>query len=243
MEKDIFKFIQVVDEMYKNIDTMRSDNFEGNYKKIITFSLIDMMSKAVYGDSIKGHKNKFIEFISEFSNWEHADRISTQQLLYVVRKDTSECLNELRELCEDKLTNWPTDQPVTLDHDLKYEALNTLWPEDYKLGGKIQLVHLKHVNLLYSLRNSLVHESRPLGYSFDLFDDMSVPYYSSRGVIKKDESGELIQLPHESFELTHPIHFFYSLVESSIPKVKDHLMENRVNPYSNFRFSSEWVVS
>lgn len=242
MEEDVNKFIDVVDKLYKNIDTVQSSQFEDNYKKIIAFSTIDMMSKAVYGDSIYGHRNRFTKFILEFGNWEYAERISLQQLIYVISRDSSPLLNELKQYCEGLISNWPTGEPITLNNEPRYEDMVGLWPKNYKVGGKIELDYLKHVNLFYSLRNSLIHENRPLGYSFELFD-MSVPYYSSRGVIKRDDSGKLVELSHEAFELSHPVKFFYAIIKNSLDNMKQYFLENQVNPYNNFRFGSEWVDS
>lgn len=137
-------------------------------------------------------------------------------------------------------SRWPRSQPVLLSYDPFYEELVTYWRENYKINGRITLEYFKHLNLFYSLRNSYVHENRPLGYSFELFSETK-PHYISRGVVRRDEDGNGVNSPHEAFELMHPTAFYFQLIETALPRMKNYCNENSINPYDNFRFGTEWI--
>lgn len=160
--------------------------------------------------------------------------------MFVLSKDTSTELEKLREHVLNLISQWPRNQPLLLDYDPEYDEISEFWPQEYKINGRITLDYFKHINLFYSLRNSYVHENRPLGHAFELFDEPS-PHYISRGVLRYDEDGKIIDLPHEAFELIHPTSFYYELINNALPRMKEYCRMNSIDPYSNFRFSSEWI--
>lgn len=240
--RDVHDFYLVIKDLCKNVETIKSAQYEVNYKKIVSFTIIDMMSKAVYGSKYNGYRSKFTNFILQFGDWKDANRISLQQLTLILNKDTSKEFDSLRDYCFTTLSLWPTDQPINLSYDPKYDEIKKIWPEGCKINNRITLDYFKHINLLYSLRNSLIHESRALGSYFELFDS-DVPHYNSLGVLKEDENGRLIELSHGTFELIHPIGFFLKLLNNSLNNMKQYCIDEGINPYENFRFGSEWVDS
>lgn len=66
MEKQINNYFLVIDGLVKSVDQIKSPQYEQNYKRIVLFSLMDMLSKAVYGDKFSRHRDKFANFINDF---------------------------------------------------------------------------------------------------------------------------------------------------------------------------------
>ncbi|WP_121611588.1 hypothetical protein [Mesobacillus foraminis] len=240
LEKQVDDFFLIMEGLIQSADSITSSQYESNYKKLALFSLLDMLSKGVYGTKYKQHRPKFTDFISDFCEWEYKNHISLQQLIFVLEKDTSPQLNTLREYAKDRLNHWPKNRAISLQYDPRYEEICEMWPQGYKSNGKITLDFLTHVNLFYSLRNSLVHEFRPKGYDYHYFDETE-PYYTSRGEIKRDENGKVVAIPHVAYELIHPVEFHIRLIRSAITHSKLYCLENEINPYDNFKTTSIWL--
>jgi hypothetical protein len=86
----------------------------------------------------------------------------------------------------------------------------------------------------------LVHELRPLGYEFNLFEEKSPHYTPMSKMYRDSESGELRMGTH-TWQLTYPEEFYYYLVDNAILNLKDYLITEQINPYDRFRFGSEWL--
>lgn len=104
MKNEINNFFLVIEGLIDSVRSINSTRYEENYKRIVLFSHIDMMSKAVYGDRFNNqrnsHRNKFTTFISEFCRWTDGNRISLQQLLLLLNKYPSERHLELKDRVE-----------------------------------------------------------------------------------------------------------------------------------------------
>lgn len=112
------------------------------------------------------------------------------------------------------------------------------WPRAQEhrapLAG-IDLERLKHVNLLWFYRNSLVHEFRPLGFGIEFPDD-TVPFYMTMDDM--DATGKLIP---GGWELVYPVKFFADITSKSISNLETYLRDNGLNPISSYDVGSYWL--
>lgn len=239
MEDSIDRYFDAVKELKESIMSIEGTKFVGNYKKTLLFSLMDMMAKAVYGD--KSNRKRFVRFVTNFCGWKHAQYISLQQLVFIVNEDDSEELSEVREVINSRIKSWPLHQPILLDYDPPPDGIKKIWPVGYRaVGNKIPLEHLTHVHLLWTLRNSLVHELRPLGYGIEFFDEKR-PHYASRGKIVKDDDTGKRKITHETWELVHPIEFYDELIENATENMRKYLIKHKINPFEKYKFGSSWL--
>ncbi len=94
-----------------------------------------------------------------------------------------------------------------------------------------------HSNLLYAYRNHLIHEFREPGRGTELDQRDTSPYYFRMTHISLCGSSEF-----ETWELVYPLGFFIILAESCLLKLKQHLLQNDLNPYSFYEFGTVWKV-
>lgn len=243
IKKEINNFITIADSLINSVNAIQSVSYENHYKKILYFSLMEMLCKAVYGNKFKNqHRKKVISFINDFCSWEHAQHVSLPQLVLFLKKECPAELVNLKEYTFDLIGKWPTYKPIYLSFDPHFKELRELWPGVIKINNqKMTLDHFRHDNLLYTLRNSFVHENRSLGFDFTLFDNIEEPYYTSRMAIVKSANGKESEVRHVAFELSHPVDFFKTLLLNALPKMEGFLLEQSLNPYDNFTISSEWI--
>lgn len=88
----------------------------------------------------------------------------------------------------------------------------------------------RHVELLYSYRNHLVHEFREPGYDRGVLGDDVTPYYM--GMITKQGNGV--------WELAYPTNFFAWVTERALANLRTYLEVNHLDPYAFYRFGSPW---
>jgi hypothetical protein len=242
-KKQIENFIIIAESLIESVDSIKSPSYEDHYKKILYLSLMEMLCKAVFGNKYKrDHRTKVIDFINDFCTWEYAQHISLPQLAIFLKSETPTELIELKEKTLDLLSKWSTSKPIYLRSDPHINELKYLWPNAIKIHNKwISLNYFRHDNLLYTLRNSYVHENRSPGYSFHLFDDIEEPYYTSRMAIVKSVDDTKSEYRHEAFELNHPVGFFKNLLLNALPHMKQFLLDQLIDPYANFSVGSEWI--
>lgn len=76
-------YLRAVNELRDSINMIRGERYIENHKKTLLFSVIDMLSKGVYGNRFGNNRTTMFEkFILEFCDWENAERISLQQLVH-----------------------------------------------------------------------------------------------------------------------------------------------------------------
>lgn len=241
MNSDIDQFNHVILEMLETINELKVTKYEENFKISLMYNFFDLLSKSAYGDLKINHRTKFIKYIDNFSNWKYKDHISLPQISLSLINYNAPEFEDLKNVVNYLLNKWAPSRPIKLDNDHDISELQKYWPMHTKINSKFTLDYFTHKNLLYNLRNSIVHEMRPLGRNFALFDEYE-PHYVSRGVLKKDkQTNAYIAIEHEMWELNYPYQFYYNLANESIPKLIQYFLENNINPYTNFNFSSSWV--
>ena len=238
MEIGTDSFIKALKELKNSIISIKTEKYEDNHKRRLFYSLMDMIAKTVI-QKPPSNKTRFLEFIHQFCDWEYSRYVSAQQLAYSLRSCNFPEFSQLSLLAEKTLSSWKTGHAVLLELDIPYAVAEKLWPSGMKLSGKV-LDDFTHANLLYLLRNSLVHEMRPLGHPHELFD-LQVPHYVHRSELYRDDSNNLA-LKHASWELIHPISFFVDLVDCAVRNAEQYFVESKINPIDKFGFSSNWIA-
>lgn len=90
------------------------------------------------------------------------------------------------------------------------------------------IAECQYFELFYTYRNCLVHEFREPGYGWDVSGAGVQPFYMS-------------YLGREGqWERTFPTRFFQRLLDSTIEGVRDHLLREKIDPYTRFEFGSMW---
>ncbi|MBE0576382.1 MAG: hypothetical protein IH613_10875 [Desulfuromonadales bacterium] len=202
------------------------------YKKMIYVGILDALSKCF---PRRGSRNRFVNFLNQFSGWDNAHKISLPHLFQLLEKNPEPAFSKLRAYVISELEKWVSGEIVTLDREPEISTIKQLWPKEKEhqkpLNG-LSAESLQHCNLFYSYRNSLIHEFRELGRGIESQTDNS-PYYISYSDFEEPEE--------EVWELTYPATFFEKLLKNCISEMKIYLMQNKINPYSSYHFGTYWI--
>jgi len=205
----------------------------GIYKKMIYVGIVDALSKCIYPR--RGNRERFVNFLNEFSGWEHAHRISLPHIFQLLEKNPEPSFSNLRAYVLSELKKWGSGEIVHLERDPELAEIRKLWPKEKEhqkpLNG-LSVEALQHCNLFYSYRNSLIHEFREPGRGIESQRD-AAPYYITFSYLEDPEE--------ETWELTYPVLFFEKLLESCITEMKSYLLKNEINPYNSYLLGSYWI--
>lgn len=229
--EEINSYIHAIKNIQDSINQLQGDKFLKNHKKTLLLSLLETISKGVYGRKYvyKNYK-RFKNFILEFCEWEDANKISLQQLSLLLEREQNPKFQRLKRYVDIEIRKYPSDSPVPFSYDITIEKIKSLMPigETEIYGVKID--KLTHVSLLWEFRNNLVHEARSIG-SQEVFD-VNYPHYVQYTIA---ENGR------EIYEICYPVDFFNNLVERAIGNVRDALINSEQNPWMNYNFSELWI--
>lgn len=194
------------------------------FSKILLFSILDTISRPVY-PNVKKHREKFLNFIGNFLEWNYSEIVSLQQLYWKLVENpkliTNPLCKELRtRLCELRKSKLSSFTYFVDEIDLPKSDLLALAQE---VDEKKFISETTHLKLLYLYRNHLVHEYRKPGYGFET--NNSKPYYSTFS---------------SNLELIYPKEFLLNMVKDSIIKLHDHLIQEGINPWNHYNFTSIW---
>lgn len=204
------------------------------YKKLLLVALIDAIAKPIY--PYCNNKNKFISFIKKFSDWTNIDRISLPHLVQLLDKCPSPDFSNLRNYAYSKYDEWLQGSVILIDKDLEFKEVKILWPKNkdqdkghlLTLKG-ITIESLRHCELFYKYRNSLVHELTEPGISFQP-TSCDEPNYGSY-----TENGQ------HHWNLRYPVNFFIRLVKTCLNNLEKYLIEERIDPMQFYKFGSYWL--
>jgi hypothetical protein len=206
-------------------------------KKNVMASMIDAISR-VTSNANDSHRDRFTSIVKHFGDWLEHDRVSAPHISYLLTQLRSPSFKDARSLIRNIVTNNSDGRLIQLSEDPTMTDVLAVWPvqAETKLVGRLSLTSFTHLNLLYSYRNSLVHEFREPGHGFEFSDEDELPFYHGRTMFEGDSLEGA-----RSLELVYPLNFYYKLTENIIRNVKAYLMENRINPYDSYEFGSSWV--
>lgn len=207
------------------------DNSILMFKKLLVVSLLDTLSKIIYG-SQKDNRERFTSFLEKFGDWADGARLSIPHLNRALELDMDPALETLRQHVREQLESWGQLQNIHLDNDLEKEEVVKKLPKgtEHKLA-RIKLDRYNHYNLVYEARNGLVHEFRELGYGNEA-PGSKEPYYHTMTILGvSDEKAD-------SWELVYPLGFLVSLTKTALANLGVYLKRNNLNPDRHFRFGS-----
>jgi len=231
VQKQIERFISYFQNKYEII---KETEFEANdelFKKVLYIGIIDAISKTVFPR--KGNRIRFVLFIEIFSGWKNCDRISLPHLVRLLEFTPEPEYSKLREFAFSAYEQWLSGDIIGLETDPKYKEIIKYWPKGKDNTEPIEgvkLESLKHANLLYTYRNSLIHELRNLGYGQEELSLGKEPSYHSMTM----EDGK------DTWQLVYPLGFFENICETCVKNLKKYLIKNNINPYNSFKFGSYW---
>ena len=210
----------------------------GLYHKTLCVCMLDMLAKAAYRSN--KNRERYTKLLREFSGWPHVERVSLPHLDALLRKYPAVQCGELRSLVEERFT-WRVGLCAGLHLDPDYSEVLEKWPKIEKPFSSIRAEHLRHDSLFYVYRNSLVHEVRSRGSTFEEEDDEK-PYYHSLSRLSIDQVGKSsVDKGKVSWELVYPTQFFLSIVDQAMDQFEKYCRDKSWNPIAPFDFGSYWI--
>ena len=208
------------------------------HKKLVYSAIIDALSKCIFPK--KSNRDRITSFISTFTDWHEAERVSLPHLFQLLTMCPEPSFNKLRRFVTSKLIKWGEDElkeVVPLTHDPNISEVRTCWPQDKEfkkpLNG-VPIEYLQHSYLFYSYRNIMVHEFRYPGDGEEpVLENDEDPFYIS--VLNVDNEKD------EAWKLVYPVKFFEKLAKNGLKNLKKYLIENNIDPYIPFTFGSYWI--
>ena len=206
------------------------------FRTILYFSCLDAWA----GDAFPRQRNKerFVKFIHEISEWEHADRVSIPQLFDHWFKIWAEKEGYLKKL---SVTFKYCASPRSTVSEVDVESCWDEVPEARAISEDprvddlvceigaasrscVELFQFSH--LIWDYRNSVVHRFECPGRATDVLGkNKDVPYYLPCG---------------NTLELVLPVACLQRLCQSSLTKFDRWLRERKTNPYRNSELKTSW---
>ena len=220
----IDKFISHFSKRIEAINTAELSDFTDDFKKTLYVAIIDGLSKSVFPRS--RNRDRFTSFIEQFGDWDEGNRISLPHLVKLLSLTPEPKYEKARRFANDEYSKWFQGEIIYLKKDPKIVKVKRYWPEQTstKLINEVRLDSIQHYQLIYSYRNSLIHESRPLGFPMDEIDN-GKPFYVH--ITKYDETPKNIT---HVWQLNYPDVFFQNICESSLNNLKNYLLRNTIDP-------------
>lgn len=232
--EDIKRYISNIKRMQNSINELVGKTFLENHKKVLFLNLLDTLARGVYGargvegETKKLNGDKFTSFITEFCNWEDANRVSVQQLdLYLTQKySTDSKFDAISNYVKKKLKEYPSSSPVAFKYDLTLEEISSF---SSPLNNE-KLKQFTHANLLWKLRNGLSHEFRGKDAP-SMFNDLTHPHYVMYW---------LPDFKTKTWIISYPLPFFNYLVDNAIENIESYFLKSDINPFNNYDFGFLW---
>lgn len=220
---NITKYCEYFQERLKEISLISNRL----YQKILLVSMIDTLGRARFPAEGKQGK-RFIDFIRECADWPDKNRISLYKLHLSLQADSTVMSGALAEEVKQRLGKWQKGRGYGINEvDPEMKDIEHLAKTEKE---QLLIDKCKHINLFYIYRNYLVHEFREPESEFGSDGRANSPYYQSR-ITESNASTQ---------QLVYPIGFFMAIAYSSIDKLKHHLENNKIDPYSSYKFGAMW---
>ncbi len=237
-QKDIDRFISYFKDQLSEIQSL-STKHDRLYRSLLYVTVLDTLAKSVLPKR-KGNQDRYVYYVKRFCKWKDAERVSLVHLVQLLKKNPDPVFEKLRIWALDKFSKLSVhgSRLMPISDDLDVEEVKKYWPTSKEHRIPIQgigLHSLQHCNLLYTYRNSLVHEMRLLGRGIE-FDDDTDPIYHLMSKLGEDN-----KLDASSVELVYPWKFLQTLCDQSLETLKLYFEKNGLNPMDSFTFGSYWL--
>lgn len=233
LPESIDSYIDAMKDIKSSINQLQGDKFLENHKKTLFFSLLETLSKGVYGDKYTSNYTRFEKFILEFCQWEDAKKVSLQQSALILEKTKANEFQNLKLHVFHQISKFPMATAIPFSYDSPIEEIKKLMPKGETTIDGVSIYSLTHINLLWKYRNNLVHEARSIG-SIDLFKIEEAPHYVHYTKIEKERIWEI-------WKINYPIIFFNKLTEKALENIREWLIKNKIDPANNFDSDELWI--
>jgi hypothetical protein len=214
-----------------------------HYQRVLYVTVLDALAKVLL-PTTGSNRPQMVNLLSNFSEWKEYDRISLPHLIQLLKLEPKPIFDQLRAYAMEQYSKWTSGEIITLDRDLAYQDVLSLWPHNNEYPYTIKYNNkditpdsLQHVRLFYYHRNSLVHEFRMLGrLSREPTFYREEPYYSAL-ILEVDETGAEVT----TWELQYPLVFYKRIAKNCLTNLPTYLTRNRIDPISVFRSGSYWI--
>jgi hypothetical protein len=230
------RFFSYVREKLVRIDGITDEDLLV-HKKVLYVTFLDSISALIY-PAYSQNRARFTEFVLRFGKWEEAERVSTPHLARALSLNPDPAYDKVRALVHSTLDSWRQGAHIDLTSDLEAGVVGTHWPSGKLHEQPVEgaaWTHLKHVELLYAFRNSLVHDFRALGPPYDMPEDES-PYYISTHTSPTDSTESEFH-----WELVYPIDFLRRLASTALDSAEAHVRRNHIDPVEVLRTGRYWL--
>jgi hypothetical protein len=200
------------------------------HKKVLLLVILDTLGRARYPDE-KSNKLRFIKVVRDHIKWKDNSRVSLCRILELIH---SHNLSRLGSFARESIGRWKDWEMHDISDDPLSETIQNIAGDEQE---KKLMQDSTHMNLLYAYRNHLIHEFREPGKGMEMDQRDTSPYYHRMTHILSNRSHG-----RETWELVYPLGFFVTLTESCLQKLKQHLLQNDLNPYSFYEFGTVWKV-
>ena len=204
------------------------------YKKVLLAAVIDSHARCVFPRG--SNRERFVEFMRKFSGWAEIDHVSLTQLEGIIQHLPGSDFGSLRKYVEESIATWRSGSLIPLSQDPPLQEILPRWPKREEHGdplGRLPLEHLTHGHLFYTYRNSLVHELRAPGYSWDMIDREEPSYMG--GVNNLDGGVK------DRWLLVYPLAFFVKVCLQSLTNLERYLKAGGIDPYQSYTFGEYWI--
>ncbi|WP_124082540.1 hypothetical protein [Pseudomonas aeruginosa] len=252
LELKVSRFIEFNRLMIKSAIQDHNLDHQGVPAKVLLCSILDSLSKSRFSGVLSNGK-RFISMLDACSDWEEKDHVS---LLHLARafeiephesSDFSEAKVWISQQMERRfrLSNRLLSVQMKIANDPSMGSVLERWPKNSdgspKALGGLNLSKIQHKSLLWSYRNSLVHEYRIPGRGAErrLGQDSSAYYQQVSAVEGLDlENGLRFS---NRWELIYPTGFFRSLAEHVLQRVAEFHLLNGSCPFAAYSQGSYWI--
>ncbi|MCC2525709.1 hypothetical protein [Vibrio coralliilyticus] len=220
------------------------------HSKILCCSILDAISKSVFPD-IASNGKRFTSLIRLCKSWQDSEKVSVLHLLRLleITPSLSPEARELKDYIAQRYsgvfvsTNRLISNNFPISSDLDVTELLERWPilngGPVKIGG-VRPHQLKHVNMLWLYRNSLVHEYRHPGNGVELGQYVpESPFYQEVSTVLSFDDSKLHFT--NRWELVYPSKFFLNLCKNALEVACEHHLEQGTSPFNGYSEGSYWL--
>jgi hypothetical protein len=223
MHKNVEQYIEYFCSELENIKKVPSQL----HQKILFVTLLDALSRGRFSEEKMRNSERFTRLILAHGEWGDAERVSLPMLRLEleerkkVLKRQGGAEEVLLQFVLKRLTDWGSGGPIPISRDPKQEEMEAVNSPEKENNI---LRNMRHINLIYRYRTTLVHEYREPGYAIETRID-SEPFYATS---------------NDRWELGYPTAFFVGLAGRIICNLFRYYSEEQINPYGRHRFGSLW---
>ena len=196
------------------------------YRKILYLVQIDALSRAAFPGE-KGHKDRVLKFLNEYSNWSIRDRVSAIHLQDSLKKN-GKLSGPLFDLVNARVREFKIrESKIYANDDLTVEEVQC--PACSEVPSIVK--EARYDELFYTYRNTLIHEFREPGKYQLPFEEYPNPFWDK--VLNPNDR----EMP---WELVVPLRFLKTLCEDSINGLERCLIEQNRDPRLAYKFETPW---